>query len=269
MKRSGSILILLFAPVWAQTPAQPPPQPPAQTGRAAVNTANREIVRELVLANHILVDEGVLDAYGHVSVRDDVNPQHFLLSRSLPPSEVTSADVVEYDLDAKPVSAIGVASYQERFIHAEIYRARPDVKAIIHCHTPDLIPFGVTTTRLLPIIHMAGFLGDGVPTFEIRTVAGMSNLLIGSPELGKALAATLGPKPAALMRGHGAVVTGSTLHEVVGRAYYMTVNAKLQWQSIQLGGQMTYLDPQEAAKTAEQDGFERAWTFWKRRATAK
>jgi len=258
-------LILAIAPGWAQAPAPAT----APTPRTAPATSNREIIRDLVLANHILSNEGVLDAYGHVSVRDDQNPQRFLLSRSLPPSEVTAADIVEYDLEGKAVQSNARSDYQERFIHSEIYRARPDIKAIVHCHTGDLIPFGVTGTRLLPIIHMAGFLGDGIPTFEIRNVAGMSNMLVNSKELGKALAETLGAKPAALMRGHGAVVTGGGLHEVVGRAFYMNLNARLQWQSIQLGGQMVYMDPEEARKAGAQDGFERAWEFWKRRPAAK
>ncbi len=261
MKRYRLLLLLTIAPGWSQTPAPAP--------RAVTISTKADIIRDLVLADHILANEGVLDAYGHVSVRDDVNPRHFHLSKSMPPSEVTAADLVEYDYDAKPVQSNAPAGFQERFIHAEIYRSRPDVKAIIHCHTGDLIPFGVTGTRLLPVIHMAGFLGDGIPTFEIRSVAGMSNMLIGSSELGKALAMTLGPKPAALMRGHGAVVVGAGLHEVVGRAYYMNLNARLQWQSIQLGGQVNYLDPQEAQKAGAQDGFERAWEFWKHRASSK
>src|SRR5580700_3340978 len=120
----GLLLILTIAPGWAQTPA------PAARGAATPST--RDLVRDLVLANHILADEGVLDAYGHVSVRDDLNPRHFLLSRSLPPSEVTSADIVEYDFDGKPVQLNARTDYQERFIHSEIYRVRPDVKAIIH-----------------------------------------------------------------------------------------------------------------------------------------
>ncbi len=263
MRNYALFLMLTIAPGWAQAPAT------ATGGRAAAPLATRDIVKELVLADHILSNEGVLDAYGHVSVRDDVNPQHFLMSRSLPPSDVTTADILEYDLDGKPVQPNAPASFQERFIHSEIYRSRPDVKAIIHCHTGDLIPFGVTGTKLLPVIHMAGFLGDGIPTFEIRTAAGMSDLLVKNPELGKALAATLGAKPAALMRGHGAVVTGGTLHEVVGRAYYMNQNARLQWQSIQLGGPVTYLTPEEAGKAAAQDGFERAWIYWKKRAAGK
>jgi HCOMODA/2-hydroxy-3-carboxy-muconic semialdehyde decarboxylase len=256
----GLALAMFALAAWGQAP------PAAQPARTAAAGSGREIVRELVLANHILSNEGILDAYGHVSVRDDVNPRHFHLSRSMPPSEVSATDVIEYDLDARPVQPNAQAGYQERFIHSEIYRARPDVKAIIHCHSGDLIPFGVTGTRLLPVIHMAGFLGDGIPTFEIRKTAGITNMLINSPELGRALAATLDAKPAALMRGHGAVVTAGGLHEVVGRAYYMNLNAKLQWQSIQLGGQVVYLEPEEALKAGAQDGFERAWEFWKHKA---
>ena len=129
MRNYALFLILMIAPGWAQAPAT------ATGGRAAAPLANRDIVKELVLADHILANEGVLDAYGHVSVRDDVNPQHFLMSRSLPPSDVTTADILEYDLDAKPIQPNPPASFQERFIHSEIYRARPDVKAIIQCHT--------------------------------------------------------------------------------------------------------------------------------------
>jgi HCOMODA/2-hydroxy-3-carboxy-muconic semialdehyde decarboxylase len=238
---------------------------PARTATQPARASSGQVA-ELVLANHILVNEGVLDAYGHVSVRDDANPQRFLLSRNLPPSEVTAADILEYDFDGKQDPASARADFSERFIHAEIYRARPDVKAIVHTHSPEVIPFGVTGTRLLPVMHMAAFLGDGIPTFEIRTVGGMTDMLVKTPALGKALAATLGSKPAALMRGHGAVVIGAGLHEVVGRAYYMGVNARLQWQAIQLGGQVNYLEPEEARLTAPQDGFERAWAFWKSRA---
>jgi ribulose-5-phosphate 4-epimerase/fuculose-1-phosphate aldolase len=254
-------LVLWGALAQAQAPPSPAPAPLRVPPPPA-----REIIRELVLANHILSNEGVLDAYGHVSVRDDLNPQRFHLSRSLPPSAVTAADILEYDFDAKPIPANSPNGYSERFIHAEIYRARPDVKAIIHCHAADLIPFSISATRLLPVMHMAGFLGDGIPTFDIRTAAGTTDMLIRTPELGKALAQTLGAKPAALMRGHGAVVIAPGLHEVVGRAYYMNLNAKIQWQAIQLGGQMTYMEPEEARKAGSQDGFERAWDHWKRRA---
>ena len=226
---------------------------------------NAAQVQDVVLANHILANEGVLDAYGHVSVRDSRNPNHFLLASHMAAGTVTAADIVDYDLDSNPVRPNAPAGYTERFIHGEIYRARPDVMAIIHCHAPELIPFGVTGVALRPIYHMAGFLGEGVPTFEIRNAGGVTDMLIRNSALGKALAQTLGKKPAALMRGHGAVVVADSLHVVVGRAYYMNLNARLQGQAIQLGGPVTYLEPEEAAKAAGQDGFERAWDYWKHR----
>jgi ribulose-5-phosphate 4-epimerase/fuculose-1-phosphate aldolase len=221
-------------------------------------------IAELVLANHILASEGVIDAYGHVSVRSEKNPSHFLLARHLPAGVITAADILEYDLDTKPVHETTMIGYSERFIHGEIYKARPDVKAIIHLHTPDLIPFTVTSVPLRPVIHMAGFLPEVTPNFEIRKTAGMTDMLIRTNELGHALAQTLGDKPVALMRGHGAVVVADSLHVVVGRSYYLGVNARTQLQAIQLGaGNVTYMDPEEGRKSGAQDGFERAWTYFK------
>jgi ribulose-5-phosphate 4-epimerase/fuculose-1-phosphate aldolase len=241
---------LCALPALCQTPAKKPPTP---------------LVQELVLANHILANEGVLDAYGHISVRDPSNPQHYWLARHMAAGTVTAADIIEYDLDSKPVSGDPSAGYTERFIHGEIYRARPDNMAVVHCHSPELVPFSVSSVALRPVYHMAGFLETPVPIFEIRSAAGLTDMLIRTPELGKALAQTLGSKPAALMRGHGAVVVAPSLHVVVGRAYYMNMNARLQQQAITLGGSVTYLDPEEAQKTGAQDGFERAWDYWKHR----
>lgn len=233
-------------------------------GLLAGQTASRPIVQELVLANRILSNEGVVDAYGHVSVRDDRNPNHYFLARHVAAGLVTAADIIEYDLDTNPVGGSRSDGYSERFIHGEIYKARPDVMAIVHFHAPEVIPFGVSGVPLRPVFHMAGFLGAGVPVFEIREAAGETDMLIRTPALGHALAATLADKPAALMRGHGAVVTGGSLHVVVGRAYYMKMNAKLEQDAIVLsGGKVTYLDPEEAKQAAAQDGFERAWDLWK------
>jgi HCOMODA/2-hydroxy-3-carboxy-muconic semialdehyde decarboxylase len=142
--------------------------------------------------------------------------------------------------------------------------------AVIHCHSPELVPFSVSSVPLRPVAHLAGFLGEGVPIFEIRDAGGPStDMLIRNPALGKSLAAKLGSKPAALMRGHGAVVVGENLHVVVGRAYYMNLNARLQAQAIQLGGKITYLNADEARGAASQDGYERAWALWKQRAAAR
>ena len=230
----------------------------------------RPIVDELVLANHILAQIGVLDAYGHVSVRDDRNPQHYLLARHMAAGLVTAEDILEYDFDSKPVRAAESAGYTERFIHGAIYKTRPDVMAVVHFHAPEVIPFGVTSVPLQPIFHMAAFLGEGVPIFEIRDAGGVTDMLIRNPALGQALAQTLGSKPAVLLRGHGAVAVAPSLHVVTGRAYYMTVNARIQAQTMQFaGGKVTYLEPEEARKAAPQDGYERAWALWKEQVSGK
>ena len=223
------------------------------------------VVDELVLANRILVDQGVLDAYGHISVRDPQNPNHFLLGRHIPAITINAADIVEYDFDANPVDGSDSVGYTERFIHSEIYRARPDVVSVVHTHAPDLIPFTDTATPLRPMYHMAGFLGAGVPVFEIRKTGGMTDMLIRNGALGKALAQALGDKNAALMRGHGAVVAAPTLHIAAGWAYYMSLNARLQWQALLANTAVSYLDPEEAKKAAMQDGYERYWAAGKKK----
>jgi ribulose-5-phosphate 4-epimerase/fuculose-1-phosphate aldolase len=241
----------LFAaalPVLAQTPAPP---------------ARQVVITELVTANHILANEGVLDGYGHVSVRSPTDPRRYLLARAGAPGLVTIADIAEYDLDSQPVTASAAAGYTERFIHGEIYKARPDVTAVVHCHCPEVIPFGATTVPMRPLYHMGYFIGEGVPVFEIRK-AGGTDMLVRTAELGRALAQSLGDKSAVLMRGHGAAVAASSLHLVVGKAYYLNLNARLQMQAMQLsGGKVTYLDPGEA-KSSPQD-YERSWDFWKAR----
>lgn len=222
-------------------------------------------IEELVIANHILANEGVLDAYGHVSVRDERNPNHFLLTRGLPASNVTAGDIIEYDLDSNPISDTR-PGFNERFIHGQIYKARPDVMAVIHFHAAEVIPFTVTLVPLRPMIHMAGFLPQVVPIFEIRKPGGMTDMLVRNNELGKALAETLADKPVVLMRGHGAVAVAPSLHLATGRAYYTMVNARAQLQAVALGAdKVTYLDPAESGKAGDQDGFERGWVYWKSR----
>jgi ribulose-5-phosphate 4-epimerase/fuculose-1-phosphate aldolase len=240
--------------------AQGPQKPGAPAASALVN--------ELVLANHILANTGVLDAYGHVSVRDDRNPKHFLLARHMAAGLVTADDIIEYDFDSNPIHASPSAGYTERFIHGAIYKARPDVMAVVHFHAPEVIPFGVTAVPLQPVFHMAGFLGEGVPIFDIRKATGSdTDMLIRNTQLGQALAQSLGNKPAVLLRGHGAVVVAPSLHVVAGRAYYMMVNARIQAQALQLGGgKVNYLAPGEARKSSAQDGYERAWALWKEAA---
>jgi|RhiMetdeSRZDD1v2_1073273.scaffolds.fasta_scaffold20597_5 ribulose-5-phosphate 4-epimerase/fuculose-1-phosphate aldolase len=229
----------------------------------APNAPTRQaVIDELVIANHILANEGVLDGYGHVSIRSPQNRDHYFLARAGAPALVTAADIVEYDFDSNVIGGSTAAGYMERFIHGEIYRARPDVMAVVHCHCPEVIPFANAGVPLRPMYHMGYFIGEGVPLFDNRTGFGVTDMLIGTPALGKALATALGKSSAALLRGHGAVVTATSLHLVVGKAYYLNLNARLQYQAMQLGGgKVTYLDPEEARK-AEQN-YERSWDAWK------
>jgi ribulose-5-phosphate 4-epimerase/fuculose-1-phosphate aldolase len=229
---------------------------------------DRALIDDLVTANHILASEGILDGYGHVSVRNPANPKHYFLSRSLAPGLVTAADIIEYDLDSNPIGDDRL-SYRERFIHGEIYKARPDVMAIVHDHSPAVIPFSISSVPLRAVAHLAAFIGVGIPVFEIRDVDGITDMLVTSPKRGQALARVLGNNPAALMRGHGAAVVGASVKEAVGRAIYLDLNARIQEQAILLGGKVTYFEAEEAKKTAPQDGYVRAWDIWKQKASAK
>jgi ribulose-5-phosphate 4-epimerase/fuculose-1-phosphate aldolase len=236
--------------------------------RTSAGPANPQLIDDLVAANRILVDQGVLDGYGHVSARHDRDPSRFMMSRSLAPELVTAADIMEYDLDAEPVDPRGRSSYLERFIHGEIYRARPDVRAVVHDHSPSVIPFGVTGAPLRPLYHMSAFLAAGVPVFDIRAAAGGdTDMLVRTPDLGRALAQALGPRPVALMRGHGAVVVGPSLPIVFFRSIYTEMNARLQAQAMALGGPVTYLSPGEArqAEAAVAGTVGRPWELWKQK----
>jgi HCOMODA/2-hydroxy-3-carboxy-muconic semialdehyde decarboxylase len=243
-----------------------------QTPPSSAGPASAAIIEDLVAANHVLVQENVLDGFGHVSVRHDKNPNRFLISRSLAPELVTADDLIELDLDSNPVNARGRSLYQERFIHGEIYKARPDVNAIVHSHTPSVIPFGVSTTPLRPVYHMAGFIGSRVPVFDIRKSSGMTDMLVSDPAKGKALAQTLGKSTAVLMRGHGVAVVGASIPIAVGRSIYLDMDARILSQTLALGGGVTYLDPQEAQKiveAGENGAYERPWQIWKRKAMGK
>jgi len=240
----------------ALAPVQPSSQAPAAPARPT-------LVEELVVANRILANEGVVDGYGHVSVRSPANASRYLLARAGAPALVTAADIVEYDLDSQPVSGAS-AGYMERYIHGEIYKARPDVTAVVHCHCLDVIPFAAANVPLRPMYHMGYFIGEGVPVFDIRAAAGMTDMLVSTPALGQALARVLGGRSAALMRGHGAVVAAPSVRLVVAQAYYLNVNARLQMQAMAIGGgRVNYLDPQEARKAAQT--YERSWDAWRAR----
>jgi HCOMODA/2-hydroxy-3-carboxy-muconic semialdehyde decarboxylase len=258
--RRGFIAALLATAVSAQT-----------TPAASAGPANAALIDDLVAANRILYDQGVVDGFGHVSARHDKDPNRYLLSRSMAPALVTADDIMEFDLDSAPVDQRGRAVYLERFIHGGIYKARPDVLAVVHSHSPAVIPYADTKAALKPMNHIAGFLGGGVPVFEIRDVAGpASNMLVGNPALGRALAQTLGPHPVALMRGHGSVAAAQSIRHVVFRAIYTEVNARMESEALRLGDP-TFLNDAEAAAAAKtNDGLvDRPWELWKRRAMAK
>jgi len=240
----------------------------ARAQLASAGPASPALIEDLVAANHILADQGVVDGYGHVSTRHDKDPNRYLLARSVAPELVTSRDILEFDLDSDPVDAGGRKLYLERYIHGEIYKVRPDVNSVVHHHSPAVIPFGVTKVPMRPVFHMAAFVGAGVPVFEIREAGGVTDMLVRTPQLGAALARTLGDKPAALMRGHGAVVVGSSVQEAVARSVYLQVNARLQAQAIALGGEITYLDAGEVRAIGGLGGYDRAWELWKRKAMA-
>ena len=244
----------------------------AQTPQTSGGPVDPALIEDLVAANHILVAHGVLDAYGHVSVRDPRNPNRYLMSRSRAPILVTADDIMEYDLDSNPVDPKGRTSVLERFIHGEIYKARPEVKAVIHSHSPAVIPFGVTEVPLRPVYHQATFLYGGVPLWDIRGVAcpDAPAMLVRNACLGRSLAATLGDRPVVLMRGHGDVVVGPDVQTAVKYAIYTEVNARLQAIAINLGGPINYISAEEAAARANAPSDPaRAWELWKKQALGK
>jgi HCOMODA/2-hydroxy-3-carboxy-muconic semialdehyde decarboxylase len=231
-----------------------------------------QLVAELVAANRVLAHEGVLDGWGHVSVRHNLDPDRYLLARSLAPELVAAGDILEFDLENDAVNARGRNLYTERFLHGEIYKARPDVVAVCHCHAPPVIPFGVTDVPLKPMYHRAAFIALGVPVFEIRDAAGMTDLLIRNPALGRALAESIADKPAVLMRGHGATIVAPTLQRLVARSIFLALNATLQMQATLLGGgEINFLDPEEARLIEAREGYglARAWEAWKRKAISR
>jgi ribulose-5-phosphate 4-epimerase/fuculose-1-phosphate aldolase len=244
----------------------------AQTPPASGGPVDPALIEDLVAANRILAEEGVLDAYGHVSIRHPGNPDRYLMSRSLAPILVTAGDIIEYDLDSNPIDPKDRRSVLERFIHGEIYKARPDVNAVIHSHSPAVVPFGVTQVPMRPVIHVAAFLWVGVPVWDIRDTGDPSSaaLLVRNGPLGKSLAARLGDKPVALMRGHGNVVVGPDVQKAVRYAIYTEVNARLQTIAIGIGGPINYISAEEGAAMDKATGdAARAWELWKKKALGK
>lgn len=226
----------------------------------------KELLADLVLANKILYGLNVVDAFGHISVRHPNDPSKYLMSRHLPPGMVTGKDIALFDLDSNPLTHADKPQYSERFIHGEVYKLRPEVMSVVHCHARPLIPFAnAKGAALQPMFHMCGFLGCGVPVFEIRDAGGNTDMLIRTPALGKALADTLGDKNVVLMRGHGATMIGISIPEVVFRAVYAMENAAIQMQAHLLagGGEVTFLNAEESDLSARGRNVPRAWSLWK------
>jgi ribulose-5-phosphate 4-epimerase/fuculose-1-phosphate aldolase len=225
----------------------------------------QELFEELVTANRILAHERVLDSFGHISIRNPADPSRFFLSRARAPAQIEAGDIMEFTLDGRSVGAEPGKPYSERFIHAGIYEARPDVHAVVHSHSPSVVPFSVTKMKLRPLMHMCAPIGDDIPTWDIRTKFGdCTNLLVTDVAMGRDLAACLGDKTATLMRGHGSTVVGRSLREVVFTSVYMELNADMQMKATAMG-EVDYLSAGEIAAIRKGRAgftFERGWENW-------
>ncbi|MBT2188654.1 class II aldolase/adducin family protein [Sphingobium nicotianae] len=252
---AAAIIGLAPRAVMAQTPA------PAQGIERAI--------LDLVIANRILADQEVVDAYGHVSMRHPTNPDRFLLSRSRSPEQVQASDIVQFGLDGSPVTPGAAPFYIERFIHAAIYAARPDVKAVVHAHAAEVLPFTISKTPLQPVIQNAGVVGSHVPVWDSRAHLGDTNLLVSDIRMGTDLAQTLGNDHVVLMRGHGFAAAGRNLIEVLRMAIYLRLNAKVLTEALKLGP-VVALSEGEIKKIADVSPnapeLQRAWIYWATKA---
>jgi ribulose-5-phosphate 4-epimerase/fuculose-1-phosphate aldolase len=225
----------------------------------------------LVVANRILANENVVDAYGHVSVRHPDDPGRFFLARSLAPELVEPGDIMEFDLEGNPLGGDRRQPYLERFIHAAVYEARPDVMSVVHAHAEDVLPFGITAAPLRPVIHSGSFMGAQVPVWDIRDQFGDTNLLVTNVAQARDLAKSLGKNNVALMRGHGFVAAARSIIEVVRMSVYVPRNARVQLNAARLGGDVKPLSRGEIE--ARNAGYKphspetwRAWEYWANRA---
>jgi ribulose-5-phosphate 4-epimerase/fuculose-1-phosphate aldolase len=251
----------------------------AQASKSAQGSANGTLIDDLVVANRILANENILDGLGHISVRSLQRPDRFFLSRDLAPGLVTAADLVEYDLDGNPVNAKAPQGYRERFLHAAIFKARPNVNSVVHSHMPSVLPFTDVTMPMRPMYHMASFLLAGAPVFEVRTVQDQAGMLIDNNKVGDALAKTLGNRTVALIRGHGVAIVGTSIPDAVSSAIFLDVNARAQAQAITFGGNISYLtqadvapptpNQQPAAQPGAPGYYPRSWGIWKLKAMGK
>jgi 3-hydroxy-2-methylpyridine-4,5-dicarboxylate 4-decarboxylase len=231
-----------------------------------VSYTRQQAIEDVVAANHILGNEDILEAFGHVSIRDPENPDQFLLSRSLAPQFVTADDVMIYDFDGNLKSESDCKSYAERILHGQIYKARPDVNAICHNHAMALLPFSTTGVEIRPIVHIGCMFHEGIPFYDEYDVS--DGMLIKNKTEGERIARSLGDKRALLLRGHGVIVVGTGVREMVMSSIYLTYNAQIQQQSHQLGTPK-YLSYEEGRAATEimfsELALERAWGYWKGR----
>jgi len=225
------------------------------------------VLEDLAAASRILAAQNVVDAFGHVSLRHPSAPDRYLMAKSISPARVTPEDIIEYDLDSNPVNANGRGSFLERFIHGEIFKARPDVMSVVHSHSPSVVPFGLVGVPMQAMFHNAGFIAAGVPVFDIAEKFGATDMLVGTIEKGEALIEVMGNYNIVLMRGHGSVACGPTLQTAVFRAVYTEVNARIQHYAVALGGgmPMAALDAEEGrlADEVNQGAGMRAWDLWR------
>ena len=230
--------------------------------------AGAALIDDLVSGSRILAAEGVLDGYGHISARSDKRPERFIMSRSRAPALVSAADLMELDADSEPLAGERRKGFIERYIHGEIYRSRPEVMAVVHSHSPSVIPFGVTKTKLRPVYHMGSFLWSGTPVWDIRRVREDNDVLVRDRGLGASLAQALGSCNCVLMRGHGMTVVGDSVREAVFRAIYTEMNARLQLQAETLEGPIQFLSETEGKRSTEANRgtLERPWELWKQKA---
>jgi HCOMODA/2-hydroxy-3-carboxy-muconic semialdehyde decarboxylase len=230
---------------------------------------DRVTLEDLAAASRILADQGVFDAAGHVSLRHPGHPDRFLMSRSLAPQMITADDIMEFDLDCDAIDPRGRNGFIERYLHGEIFRARPDVMAVAHSHSPPVIAFGLSGTPMQAMYHNAAFLAGGVPVFDIREKFGVTDIVINTAAKGAALAEVLADKPVALLRAHGMVAVGPSLPVAVFRAIFTVTSANIQHQALALGGPLAALDAEEGriADLVNVQTVGRAWDLWKQRVT--
>jgi HCOMODA/2-hydroxy-3-carboxy-muconic semialdehyde decarboxylase len=249
----------VFAPADARSAGTPRSRGPVDAG----------LIADLAAAARILAMQGVVDGFGHVSMRHPETPDRFLMARAIAPALVRPGDIMEFDLGCVPCDGDTRPAFLERFIHGEIYRARPDIGSVVHSHSPSVIPFGLVQEPMRAMFHNAAFLAAGVPVFDIAEKFGATDMLVSDPARGVALAGILGAAPVVLMRAHGSVAVGPDLQTAVFRAVYTEVNARIQHHAALHGGPVAALTPEEGvlADAVNMKAGWRAWDLWKQQVS--